>query len=480
MVGKPAVRSATSRYNFHVPVKDGVLLYNANTGAVLRLLGVDALELAQALSGRKVEISEEILGAELYAQLSRCGFVVPVDHDEIAVIRERYHRARRDTPIVLTITTTLDCNLGCYYCYEERSQHRLEAHDIPGIVEFAEERLAKSGKQTLHIDWYGGEPLMNIEFMEATSLALQSVCVRRGVKYAASVISNGTCWPNNVGDFVVQHRIQQVQVSFDGLREHHDRRRHYRSGYAPTPDDSSFERAVGLVDKLLDYTRVDIRLNVDRRNSGDVIPFVRFARARGWFGRAFSAKIQLARLAAYSERSGFMRNAELSLDEYDALRGIVRGEVGSEVSVEESEAPDGFPFPKTSVCAALANDSSVLGADAKHYRCGLQVAEPHRAVGQFRTETRSPLTILDNLSDSDVNDAEWWMGFDPTILPTCSRCSFLPICWAGCPKKHLEADTHAIAEQGRYWRKNLARLISSGAGVEPEDGFEYSETEQFR
>jgi hypothetical protein len=51
---------------------------------------------------------------------------------------------------------------------------------------------------------------------------------------------------------------------------------------------------------------------------------------------------------------------------------------------------------------------------------------------------------------------------------------------AGCPKKHLEGDTHALEEQSRYWRNNLPRLIASRFGLQPPDGFAYAERDQFR
>jgi uncharacterized protein len=84
------------------------------------------------------------------------------------------------------------------------------------------------------------------------------------------------------------------------------------------------------------------------------------------------------------------------------------------------------------------------------------------------------------LSQTVSTDAEWWKEFDPTTLPKCSRCSFLPICWGGCPKKHLENDTHAIAEQSAYWRKNLPRLITAEIGVKVPNDFAFEERHQFR
>lgn len=470
----------TSRYNFHVPVDDGVLLYSANTGAVLKFNGSDGLKLARTLSTTTLEVSRASLPRSIHRQLRSGGFIVPDDKDELAEIHERFQRARQETPAVLTLTTTMDCNLGCYYCYEERSPDRLEVRDVGAIVTLAKEKLTRSGKQSLHVDWYGGEPLMNIEFIEAASLALQEFCTRENIFYTASIISNGTCWPDNVGAFIHRHQIRQVQISFDGLRDNHNRRRHYRKGYAPDEESTSFDRAVRLVDDLLDQVRVDIRINIDHGNQADVIPFIQFARSRGWFNRAFPAVIQPARLSSYSERSSFMRESELSLEEYDEMRSLVRAEVGKETPVEETEAPDGFPYPKTSVCAALAHDSIVVGADRRQYRCGLQAAEPHRAVGSIRGLGKRELPVLNLQAETAHNDESWWQEFDPTTLPSCSRCSFLPICWGGCPKKHLEEDTHAIAEQSRYWRLNLPRLIAAGVNAKEMAGFVYNEADQFR
>lgn len=459
-----------SRYNFHVPVEDGALLYNANTGAVLHLRGGDASRFARLLSGGVIEVDNDWVASEVLEQLSEGGFVTPSGSDELVDIRARFEKARGNTPMVLTLTTTMDCNLGCFYCYEERSPHKLGAADIPAIIESTRTRLREHPTKSLHVDWYGGEPLLNVEFIESASLGLQAMCVAESISYHASVISNGTVWPEALESFVDRHRIRQVQVSFDGLREHHNRRRRFRRGRAPEGQESSFDLIVALVDRLLDCVRVDLRFNADQQNQGDLLPFVEFARARGWFERRFPAVVQPARLAAYSERSQFMRSAGMSATDFESLRSSVRSIVEQDVHIEESEVPDGFPYPRTSVCAALASRSEVIGADGLKYRCGLQVGEQHRAVGTVRQE----------LNGRDFSDSTWWEGFDPTTLPSCSRCSFLPICWGGCPKKHLEKDQHALDEQSLYWRKNLPRLVAARFGFTPPVEFEYGESEQFR
>jgi uncharacterized protein len=433
-------------------------VFNARTGALVSLEGRDVSGLVEALLDPLSRFSGEEFPPDVFARLWRGGQIVDMGYDELGEIRARYWRARGETPVVITITTTMDCNLGCYYCYEERGKESLAGRDVAAVVELARRRVEASGKRALHVDWYGGEPLLNLDFIEAASAALQSFCDAEGHAYVSSIISNGSAWPEDVEEFVARHRIRQVQISFDGLKVNHDKRRHYRREFRKA-DASSFERAVALVDRLVRCVRVDVRYNIDRANSIDLLDFIRFARRRGWFDALFPAVFQPARLSAYSTSSRFMRQQELPLEEFDQLRAEVRAELEGKAAVEESEVPDGFPYPKTSVCAALADHSIVIGAEGLAYRCGLQVGERRRAVG---TISSPPLS---GTAPNDLPDVTWWAAFDPTALPSCSTCSFLPICWGGCPKKHLEGDQHAIGEQGRYWRTNLPRMIAKAAGI---------------
>jgi uncharacterized protein len=464
-------RLRSSRYSFCVPIGDDSVLYNAVTGASVRLAGGDARELARILCGPPQKVATKTIPKALLATLRRGGFLVEGAFDELATIRERYWRARGRTPMVLTLTTTQDCNLGCYYCYEERSSDALAESDVPAVVGWTRQRLAASGKDSLHVDWYGGEPLLNINFIEAASLALQSLCAEMQVSYSASVISNGTCWPDDVAGFVRRHRIRQVQISFDGLKANHDKRRRYRKGRAPDPSVSSFEQAVAVVDKLLDVVRVDLRFNADHGNQGDLEGFIGFCKDRGWFDRPFPCIFQLARISDFSERAGFLSRSKLPEEDFERLRERSRHMVPNEAVLDETTTRSLYPMPRTSVCAALADDSIVIGADRNHYRCGLQVGEKNRPVAIRGAEGEM----------TPGRDAKWWTTFDPTLQPNCSRCSFLPVCWGGCPKKHLEGDSHSLHEQSLYWRKALPQKIAwqFGAALE-ESAFSFTEADQFR
>ena len=460
-----------SIYNFAVPKADDAwLLFNARTGKMLNLDGPKISSLVKNLMGSE-EAEEVEIDRESLELLTRGQFVVDDTFDELAAIRSVFWSARNDAPVVITITTTLDCNLGCFYCYEERSGDSLGEHDIPSILRNASDLLLNSGKRKLHVDWYGGEPTLNLPFLEATSSQIQSLCASLGVTYSASIISNGTAWPRDVRDFIKRHRIRQVQITFDGMKKTHDQRRRFTR--KSDLGRSSFEEASSLISELVNECRVDLRYNMDNRNKSEFISFVEFAVQQGWFAAKHRATLQPARVAAYTEKSRFVDRIGIPIGEFEALkkRAVPLLPMGT---MEEPETISGYATPKTSVCAALSKNAIVVGADQRTYRCGLQVSEPHRAVGNLNS---SPFQILSN-QDSPSDDL-WWDGFDPTTLASCSACSFLPICLGGCPKKQLERDQEALDAQSIYWRDNLARLICKTANI-PEIPFRFGEQEQFR
>lgn len=457
-----------SRYNFCFQTESCYLLYNAKSGATLKINGDDSALLSKYLIGSKKKVDPTLFEEDLLRYFINNDFIVDSTIDELLEIRERYWKARGETPLVLTITTTMNCNLGCYYCYEERTEKKLELKDTESIIKQLTLLYDNNKKKSLHVDWYGGEPLLNIDFMEAASLRIQEFCSERGINYHSSIISNGTLWPNEIEQFLKRHKIRQVQISFDGMKENHNSRRRYRKEFI-NGEDNSFDITFSLVEKLLDFVTVDIRFNIDWKNKNDVFDFLDLIIEKGWFNKRYPGIFQPARLSSYSERSAFMSKKQLSLEEFDSIRNKITKRLKGVGKIEESEVPDSFPFPKTHVCAALAIDSFVVGADKLIYRCGLQVGETKRAVGALEKNT-----------ENNFSDNKFWNDFDPTSAASCSKCSFLPVCFGGCPKKHLENDTSALDEQSEYWKNNLGQKVTKYLGLNSVSELPIAEKMQFR
>ena len=135
---KSDARFRASYYNLRVSNSPRTLLFNGVTGALLKL----DRKLARALTpwlgeerprtagtGYAAWEAREFRVAELPASirdrfpaLLDAGVFVPCDADEREGLRRAYVENRAVAPFFVTITTTLDCNMRCYYCYQKEGE----------------------------------------------------------------------------------------------------------------------------------------------------------------------------------------------------------------------------------------------------------------------------------------------------------------------------------------------------------------------
>ena len=81
---------------------------------IRRRSGFDSHQLAAQLCQHPAEVDCEGIADDLKVQLLQGGFLTHDLRDQLDEIRVRYRDARLNYPLILTLTTTMDCNLGCY------------------------------------------------------------------------------------------------------------------------------------------------------------------------------------------------------------------------------------------------------------------------------------------------------------------------------------------------------------------------------
>jgi len=141
-----------SKFNFCFLAEEGVVIYNTATGACSLLPEADPNQISELFCKEKIFFEENFFDPDTLEDFLKSGFLVEEHRNELEEIRSRYWKARDETPVVLTITTTMDCNLGCYYCYESRSKHKLEFKEIPQIINQLELIFNQTSKKSLHVD----------------------------------------------------------------------------------------------------------------------------------------------------------------------------------------------------------------------------------------------------------------------------------------------------------------------------------------
>lgn len=161
-----------------------------------------------------------------------------------------------------TIFPTTDCNARCFYCFElGRSRIPMSKETAAKVALYIEEHC---GNKKVNINWFGGEPLFNIEAVETICSELH----RRGIEFNSRMVSNGYLFNDDiVRKAIEQWNLKHVQITLDGTEKVYNKTKAfiYR-------DTNPYEIVMNNIRRLVNAEiYVSIRLNMDLYNSEDLL-----------------------------------------------------------------------------------------------------------------------------------------------------------------------------------------------------------------
>ena len=235
-------------YVVQQPVADGLLLYNMLTCSLVLLTPDEAADLTAQ------------------RELIDRWFLVPEDHDDRKLCRQVRQMAALLKPAAKAITyytifPTTGCNARCFYCFEKGTKPvTMTAETASKVVRYI---VAHRGSETVHISWFGGEPLVNAKVIDQICTELNG----QGVPFRSEMITNGYLFD---ADMVQRAKnlwqLQKVQITLDGTAQTYNRVKAYVHRGV-----NAFERVLENIGQLIAVgIRVVIRLNVDKHNIGEM------------------------------------------------------------------------------------------------------------------------------------------------------------------------------------------------------------------
>ncbi len=422
-----------SRYNYFFEV-DGraILAYNSLTTALTEL---SADEFA-ALQAFNTKPQDDLFDARRLSSFSedlvKAGFLIPDEQDEIELIREIHGALKeRQRTLALTIMPTLDCNFRCRYCFSYTRPVRMGAEIQEALLRFVEEKLGEA--ERLAVTWYGGEPTLCLDMIEALSGKLGALCQRLGMEILpASIVTNGYLLSAQVAERLRAAGIKEAQITLDGDRVTHDQRRPLRDG------DGTFDRILDNVSVARDILDIKVRINVDRDNAGTAVGALGALAGRGLQG----TPVYFGHVKPYSEACAGVASACLSDREFSELdlaltkQALVRG-FGS------------FRFPHLElggVCGADQRLCYVVAPDGLLFKCWAHASlGSEQSVGSVSDDG-----FGESMQQIQQKNLERFLAWDPLADTTCRECRVLPICMGGCPYLHLNGIAGAGCSTWRY------------------------------
>ena len=286
-------------------------------------------------------------------------------------------------------------------------------------------------------------------------------CAARGVSYKASLISNGTSWPQDPVAFVKRNEIHNIQFSLDGPERHHNKRRGTIDPKAAAgARTASFDTVMSTIGALVGSARIYLRVNVDPWVGWDSLEVIDDCARRGWLEPETRFYPYVAVINAMTEHCGFIAKAkqfDTFYDEFNRIQLAFYEKLRAFRDETSLEIVQYYPNRVTINCAAVNNHAMMFGPNGRMYKCGLDVGDHHRAHATLGLD--GAVTSSAAETGPAVLAADRWDRYDPFTHPTCSECQYLPVCMGGCPKAHIERDTPQIKAQSEFWEANFDRIV---------------------
>ncbi|MDY6877277.1 MAG: radical SAM protein [Chloroflexota bacterium] len=438
----------TSRYNYFFRV-DGqtILAYNSFTTALVEMSAEEFGYLQDFFEYPQENFFEIHELAQFKDQLVEMGIVIPDDRDEIEQIRAmRLALKRQDRRFGLTIVPTLNCNFRCSYCFSYSRKARMGPETQLALLRFAEENLREA--ESLSISWFGGEPTLCIDIIEALSAKFAALCEIYDVPMnPGSIVTNGYLLTERVAKRLKNAGISRAQITLDGDRDTHDRRRPLRSGRG------TFDRIVDNVARTCEILETQIRINVDRSNAHTATGALEALESRGLQGKV---GIYFGHVKPFTEACADIAAACLSGKEFSELDLALTKEA-------LSRGFTSFPYPRLQldgVCGADKRLIYVVSPDGLLFKCWAEASlGPAWSVGSVFGSERTP---------QQEENLAGFLDWDPLAYGQCQDCRLLPICMGGCPHLRIRHNAEADCSTWRYGLlETLAIRYKLGSRIQP-------------
>ena len=181
---------------------------------------------ARYLAGEQTQWTDEQMKAAL-AEIEGLKDAGLLYKEEVHTAPVKSHEVK-----ALCIHICHDCNLRCKYCFADEGAYHaaremMSSETAKRAIDFL---IANSGsRRVLEVDFFGGEPLMNLSVIKETVAYAKAEAAKRGKRFLFTTTTNGLLLNDDAIEFL-NAEMENVVLSLDGRKEVHDAVRKTVSG----------------------------------------------------------------------------------------------------------------------------------------------------------------------------------------------------------------------------------------------------------
>ncbi len=249
-------------YCINSDTEQGILLYNNLTKELI---------LISENEYNNLKNSNFTQPKELIKNLIKKWFLVPQNYNEMLLADQLLATVRtinkENTICNFTILPTTACNARCFYCYEAgtkvKSMNQQIAFDVAKYI------IKQSKGKTVRLNWFGGEPLCNIQAIDIICETLKD----NNINFYSTMVSNAYLFNDElITKATSLWKLKWIQITLDGLQETYNNIKNYIHS-----DPNPFQRVINNIEYLLNKNvAVQIRINMDSHNADELIELTDF------------------------------------------------------------------------------------------------------------------------------------------------------------------------------------------------------------
>ncbi len=403
-----------SKYNIYFEYKNSYYLFNTIHCGFAKI-NKNNKKLINKYKTDKFKKSN--LPKNFFQKMYEKQFIVGAESNEKDILKSKFvvNNYQKNMMAIL-ITITFDCNFNCIYCYENNKKIKMDEKTINKMLKFITQKAKKYNK--LIFTWFGGEPLLETEKMKKITNKIVNLCNKNNCSYKFKIVTNGYLI-NKILDNVEKLKLSYFQITLDGPKDIHNKKRSLKNG------EGSYERIMSNIRKLNKLKTdipidINIRINIDKENYIYIKKLIdEIEDFKNQENNLYLTVPPVSPNSIEDLNKCFTTKKYAEQVELDIYKYAQKKELSTYLSDFNL-----VPFPRTYAdCSALQNNSIIIGPKGNVYKCYKQLMTEEGVVGKLNRKGNIVYNY-ENLS--------FWSNYDPFKDKKCKDCKYLPLCYGNC------------------------------------------------